>query len=512
MLSEFQAPDYSEIDLAVFDALVRRDHPLRLALRVIDFQALRQRVVSFYSDKPVGRRPIEPLVMIKLEMLMYRDRLSDRQVIERAAADMSYRLFLGLGLKDELPDPSSLTYFRARLGEEGYRDLFTEVVAQAKSAGVLKERLRITDCTHLIADMATPATLELLAQIRNRLLTSAAVFDSQRVAGERLRLVSLRESTRDLSIAQRLAVRVTHCRELVGWMNTLTPPTDADTSAWQRFQQDLALLGKVLGESEDPQAGDRTRSAVDPDARRGRHGAFYDGYRTSTVMDADSEIITNVDAQPANSDEAAGIPELIRQEEAALGTDVESLSIDGAGFNGPVLRELQDPDGLNLNVIVPAKREPETNLFTPQQFLKSEDGLQVTCPAGQTSQSRQYDQAKRATTYRFAAAACANCPLLAQCMAKAPAKMGRTVRKSDYEVEHQQARAKAETAEYQTVRREHPAIERKQSEMIRQHGCRRARYRGLPKVRCQMLMTALVTNVKRLVKLLGSPFVRISVC
>lgn len=511
MLSEFRAPVYSEMDLAVFDAVVRRDHPLRLALQVIDFQALRQRIVSFYSNKPVGRRPIEPLVMIKLEMLMYRDRLSDRQVIERAATDMSYRLFLGLGLQDDLPDPSSLTYFRARLGEEGYRDLFTEVVIQAKSAGVLKERLRITDCTHLIADMATPATLELLAQIRDRLLTSAAVFDSQRVAGERLRLVSLRETTRDLSIAQRLAARVTHGRELVAWMNTLTPPAD-DNSAWQRFQQDLALLGKVLGESEDPQVGNRTRSAVDPDARRGRHGAFYDGYRTSTVMDADSEIITNVDVQPANSDEAAGIPALIRQEEAALGTDVESLSIDGAGFNGPVLRELQDPDGLNLNVIVPAKSEPETNLFAPQQFLKSEDGQLVTCPAGQTSPSRQYDQAKHVTIYRFAASSCASCPLLAQCMAKAPAKMGRTVRKNDYEAEHQQARAKAETAESQAVRREHPAIERKQSEMIRQHGGRRARYRGLPKVRCQMLMTALVTNVKRLVKLLSRPFARLSIC
>lgn len=512
MLLEFQLPVYSEMDLAVFDAVVRRDHPLRLALQVIDFSALRRRVVSFYSDKPVGRRPIEPLVMIKLEMLMYRDRLSDRQVIERAATDMSYRLFLGLRLQDELPDPSTLTYFRARLGEEGYRELFTEVVVQAKSAGVLKERLRITDCTHLIADMATPATLELLAQIRNRLLTSAAVFDSERVVGERLRLVSLRETTKDLSVAQRLAARVTHCRELVGWMNTLTPPADPDNSAWQRFQQDLALLSKVLGESADPQAGDKTRSAVDPDARRGRHGAFYDGYRTSTVMDADSEIITNVDVQPANSDEAAAIPALIRQEETALGTDVQSLSIDGAGFNGPVLRELQDPDGLNLNVIVPAKREPETNLFTPDQFLKSEDGLVVTCPASQTSQSRQYDKTQHATIYRFAATTCASCPLLAQCMAKAPAKMGRTVRKNDYEAEHQQARAKAETEEYQAVRREHPAIERKQAEMIRQHGGRRARYRGLPKVRCQMLMTALVTNVKRLVKLLARPFVRLNAC
>ena len=65
-------------------------------------------------------------------------------------------------------------------------------------------------------------------------------------------------------------------------------------------------------------------------------------------MDPDSEIITNVRVQPANSDEAACIPELIRQEEATHGTHIKALSIDGIGFNGAVLRELQDPDGLNL--------------------------------------------------------------------------------------------------------------------------------------------------------------------
>lgn len=507
MLLDELPPVFSEIDLAVFDAVVRRDHPLRLSLQVIDFQELRKRVAPFYS-KELGRPSIEPLVMIKLEMLMYRDRLSDRHVIERASTDIAYRFFLGLGLNDALPEPSSMCYFRARLGEDGYRKIFNESVAAAKRSGLLKDRMRITDCTHLLADAATPATVNLIAQLRDRLLSSGSVFASERVAGERLRLVSLRESTKGLSVALRLSARVTHCRELLDWMEPLVPPADAaDNAAWQRFRQDLALLGKVLGESEQPAAGDRTRSAVDPDARRGKHGDFYDGYRSSTVMDPDSEIITNVDVQPANSDEAACIPELIRQEEAAHGTDIEAVSIDGIGFNGAVLRELQDPNGLNLNVIVPPKREPETTLFTSEQFSKSDDGQKLTCPAGQTSQYRQRDEAKHVTIHRFDAALCASCPLLAQCMAKAPDKMGRSVRKNDYEVEYQQARQKALTEEYKAARREHPAIERKQSEMIRQHGCRRARYRGLLKSRCQMLMTATVVNMKRLTKLLGGPFV-----
>lgn len=506
MVFEYVAKVLSAADVAIFEAFVRRDHPLRLALQVIDFMELRRQAVSFYSQEGGGRPPFEPLVMIKLEILMYRDRLSDRQVIEKAETEIAYRMFLGLGMGDALPHPSSLSYFRSRLGEEGYRALFTEVVRQAKGSGVLKERLRLTDTTHMIADMAAPATIELLAQTRNRCLNSAAVFDDARVAGERLRVESLRESTKGLSVAQRLDARLTHCRELIAWMSELAPPAEADDAAWLQFQQDLALLRKVVGECENPESPDRTRSATDPDARRGRHGKFFDGFRVAIVTDADSEVITNVDVQPANGDEAAAIPQLIRQEEEALGTDVQAISIDGVGFNGPVLRELQDPEGLNLDVTVPAPCEPVSKLFTPEQFSKTADGLAVTCPAGQTSESRQSDKTRHTMIYRFALAVCASCPLMASCMAKAPAKMGRTVRKNDYEAEHQKARAKAKTDAAKAIRKEHPAIERKQAEMVRQHGSRRARYRGLVKVRCQLLMTALVVNVKRLTTLLANPF------
>ena len=55
------------------------------------------------------------------------------------------------------------------------------------------------------------------------------------------------------------------------------------------------------------------------------------------------------------------------------------------------------------------------------------------------------------------------------------------------------------------MRAEHPKIERKLSELVRRHGARRARYRGLVKVLCQELMSALVTNVKRMVKLVSVP-------
>ena len=54
--------------------------------------------------------------------------------------------------------------------------------------------------------------------------------------------------------------------------------------------------------------------------------------------------------------EAANAQALIESEEAAHGSHIESLSSDGIGFNGAVLKALSDDaDGPQLTVFVPPK-------------------------------------------------------------------------------------------------------------------------------------------------------------
>jgi hypothetical protein len=222
-------------------------------------------------------------------------------------------------------------------------------------------------------------------------------------------------------------------------------------------------------------------------------------------MDADSEIITEINVLAANGDEAGDAAVLIRQEEEIHGNDVQAVSIDGAGFNGPLLRELQDAHGLNVDTYVPVREEPKSGLFTPQDFQEDKEKGIVTCPAGQTSTTHFYDAQKETTKYQFAASVCKVCPLLAKCMKQTPERHGRTVCKSDYQAEHQRARDKITTPQYAAVRREHPKVERKLGELMNCHGGRRARYRGKLKVLMQELMASTATNVKRLVRLLCAP-------
>ena len=332
------------------------------------------------------------------------------------------------------------------------------------------------------------------------------------VEGEQVNLEMLREATKSQKPAERLASRLAQLQEMLVWADEVTPPDEAETNrAWQTFLTQRDLAHKILDDQEHPDAGDRTLSTTDPDARRAKHGEWFDGYLVDILIDSDSEIITQIDVLPANGKEAADAVALIRREEAAHGNDVAALSIDGAGFNGEVLRELEDPEDLDLDTYVPPSKEPETGRFTPKDFEEDAEQGVVTCPANQTSKYRQRDNQKQTTVYRFDAPVCRACPLMARCLKGTPQKtFGRTVRKTDYQVEYQRARDKSTTEEYAAVRREHPKVERKLGEVMNRHGGRHARYRGRWKVLIQELMACTATNVKRLVRLVCAPSAEVS--
>lgn len=499
----------SEFDQAVFQTVVPQDHYLRKVMACIEFESFRARLVGTY-DPDFGRPAIDPVRMLKILFLRFHYRLSDRQVIERTGTDMAFRCFLDLGLHAVIPNHTNGTHFRQRIGVEGFQQVFQDLVTQARAHGLVRDRLRLKDATHLFADVAKVGPLPLVAQVRERLWQAAEPLFAEWVQQQRTLYATLRQITAELPDEERLAQRVEHLRTLATTLQQqladLPTSAETDTKPVQRLQRALAVAFKLLADRADPEAGDRLASAIDPDARNGKHGQFYVGYLVDVAMDADSEIITAVNVLPANGAEAADAATLIHQEEAAQGNDVQGLSMDGAGYNGPVLHELTDPAGLNLDVTVPPPPMPERTTFGPERFTLQvlDDGSRVlTCPAGQTSRPRQHNTHPTATQFVFKAESCAACPLREQCFPNPARQTGRTVVKNDYQAEYDKVQAKAKTTEYEQTRRVHPKIERKLNELARHHRCRRASYRGRLKVLAQALLTALVVNVKRMVKFLA---------
>ena len=503
----------SELDTLVFEKLVPPDHYLRQVKQVIDFEALREKVRDCYSAE-MGRAAEDPVILIKLEFLQFQYNLSDREVIAEAQVNVAYRYFLDLSLDSELPVPSLLSQFRTRLGEARHQALFDEVVAQARAHGLVKDRLRLKDATHVIANIAIPSTIQLVAQVRQKLLESARPYAAQRVAEAEGEVVRIRQATADLKDSERLVQRVAHLRRIVAWADEVQrrlgpAPADAEPTR-QRFEEALSLAHQVLADQDRPpskkkkkgEKRDRLLSVVDPEARQGKHGNYYNGYQLDISLDPASELLTTVNVLPGNGDEAADAETLIQTEEMAHHNDIQELSMDGIGFRGHLLRTLSDPMGLQLTVYVPPA--PLTNsgpYFTPDDFQLEEGGTCLRCPAEEETRQRYRNKDDNSWLFLFRRSQCTTCRLMGRCMERLP-QQGRSVTKNDYEAEYKAARQRAETERYRQVRREHPKVERKLAEIVRYHGGRYARYRRLARVTIQYLLTGMVVNIKRIVKLL----------
>jgi transposase len=497
----------SASERAEFEQLVPPDHFLRRLLQAVEFESFRPMLASGYSPDQ-GRPSYDPVALLKIAVLAHQYKYSDRQVMAAIQFNIAYRLFLGLSLKSPLPHDTTMTYFRARLGAERLQEIFDELVRQARQMGLVKDRLRLKDATHIIANIAIPSTIRLVAQTRQQLLDALRPFAPQRVMEEVQHAEELALGTKEAKDEVRLLRRVDHLRDILAWADEV--PAQAVFAAHtekerERLTSALALAHKIL-DDRDHDDGDKVISVHDPDARRGKHGQFYEGYQFDMAMDADSEIITAINVLPANGDEGADAAVLIAQEEKAQGNDVQAVSTDGAGFRGSVLRELTDPQGLNLEVFTPPSKVPPAAGFPAERFALTmvDDRPTLTCPAGQTTQKRERNADNTGYRYRFTEAQCSGCPLRLECLAQPNAKK-RMVVKNDFEAEYAAARAKAQTPEYAEVRRRHPAVERKLSELVRRHDLRHARYRGRLGVLFQGLMTSLVVNLKRVVRLVFAP-------
>jgi transposase len=514
MLKEAYYTAPTELDELIFAKLVPADHYLRQVKAVVDFTSVRRLVAECYSPDQ-GRSADDPVLLFKLCFLQFHYNLSDRDVLKAVQVNVAYRFFLDLSMESKLPSNSLLSQFRTRLGVERFEAIFADLVGQARQHGLIKDRLRLKDATHVLANIAIPTTLRLVAQMRRRLLAAARVFAPEEVAAHEEVAAAVRVSSADLKDQERLLARVTHLREIVAWADALVAGLSEGATAGQRLgaedqlqalQTALRLAHKVLADRE-PEATDKLVSLVDSEARQGRHGDYFDGYLLDVSVDADSELICAVNLLPGNGNEGADAVTLLQKEEAAQGNEIESVSLDGVGFRGPTLQALEDdPEGPQVIVYAPPQDWPQEapELFEASDFKLNETGDELRCPQGETTRLRYRTKEGTGWRFEFRAKQCRDCPLRDKCL-KPGNTRPRRVTKNDYEAEYQRARVRAQTDAYKQVRQAHPRIERKLGEMVRWHAGRRCRYRGHLRSLAQYLLTAFVVNAKRIVRLLCAP-------
>jgi len=97
------------------DDLVPPNHFYRHLDRSLDLAFVRDLVRGAYAE--TGRPSIDPVVFFKLQLILFSEGIrSERQPIAIASLNLAHRWYLGYRLDEDLPDHSSLTRIRERLG------------------------------------------------------------------------------------------------------------------------------------------------------------------------------------------------------------------------------------------------------------------------------------------------------------------------------------------------------------------------------------------------------------
>jgi transposase, IS5 family len=134
------------------EKISKQNDPLEKLLAHIDFEIFRsilEKIEGGNKKENLGGRPRYNLVMMfKILVLQRYYNLSDDQMEYNLLDRLSFMRFLGLGLKDRIPDAKTIWLFRDELTSNGImKELFLRLDKQLRSKGVIVQEGSMVDAT-----------------------------------------------------------------------------------------------------------------------------------------------------------------------------------------------------------------------------------------------------------------------------------------------------------------------------------------------------------------------------
>lgn len=467
-------------DSVIGESYIPEDHILRRIRAAVDFSFVHELTADLYHDS-VGRPAHDQEMIFRLIFLQIHYNLSDRQVVERAQTDHAFRFFLGIDWNDQLPHPTSLTKFRNRLGEERFKAIFTRILRQAQELGLVSGRRVLIDSSSVRADIAVPSFRSLLERVLAKALETleGAEVDLDYLRAEYRALIDDRSDLMVKSIRDRILAEWLSLTELVAEaLGSLSERTEAQEESLQLLE---AALQRADNHGKRNVRKDDLLSDVDPDARwssKKRGKRSEPGYLQQLAVDAEHDVVTNVDVLPGNTDDSEALQPMVEGHTEQVGLKPDEVVADSkyqSGENRADLVEKRVTD----HVASPPPRGSKQGRFSVSDFLIefNDEGLPVAmlCPALKLAVEPKWKETKHAWVFYFRKAQCEGCPLRAQC---STSKRGRSVSVDQHYLLTEAARERQASEEGIAAQRQRYRIER-QFAVQKQRGGGRTRYRGI---------------------------------
>lgn len=466
---------------------------------------------SMYSN--MGRPPINPIILSLVTIFQYLEDIPDRVAASFVETRLDWKYALHLPLDDSGFHYSDLCNFRKRLLSHGKESLiFDTLLESIRALGFLnKRKYQRTDSTHVLAKVCQLSRLENLSEGLRLALKAiekadAAFYQVKLPAPYKeqwdTRLNDYRMTDEERKQALERAGQ--DIRWLLEFLKTnrasflCLPELEVLQTL---FQQNFTTHAQAVRLRKQCANGkEKIQTPHDPEARystkRGKSWTGYKMHVTETANDkGEVNFVTDVVTTNACERDNETLPQ-IQETIEKRNLKPEQQFTDKAYITGNNLADSQDN---NIKLMGEASQLTNNGLFTADEFIIDYETKIATCPGGCTSCSwREFETGKHKGDVQISfGQQCQHCSLKERCTKN---KHGRLLRLHSHYQLLKERREESKTDSFKESMKRRPPIEGTISEMVRAHGLRRSRYRGILKTHMQNLMTGAALNVKRLIK------------
>ncbi len=443
----------SQMEFVIIDDLVPVDHILRKIDSVIDFSFILDRTAHLYCST-TDRPPIHPITLFKMLFIGYLFGIrSERQLVKEIEVNVAYRWFLGFGLTDKVPHHSVFSQNRRRRFNDSsvFEEIFIDIVKLGIKHGLVDGKILYSDSTHLKAN------------------ANKGKFEDIEVE------VSSKSYLEDLNTS------VDEDRKAHG--KKPLPPKDNNRKGGASPK-----VKNIKSSTTDPDSGFMTRD-------RKPQGFFYLDHRT---VDHKTNYITDVHITPGNVNDGTCYIDRLQFQQKVYGFNVQAAGLDAGYDTISICKQLVD---MNIMGVLGYKRQGgKKGLFKKNKFTYNSRKDVYLCPCNKELNYRTTSR-DGYKEYKSNPSECKNCPMLSKCTeSKSSQKViTRHVWEESKEIIHKN---RLTLCGKEIYKRRKETIERSFANAKQLHGYRYAKYRGIERVREQAYLTAIVQNIKKLVKYL----------
>lgn len=441
-----------EMELLVLDEFVEQGHLLRKIQETIDFDFIYDLVAPLYAENQ-GRPSIDPVVLFKMSLLQFLYGIrSEERLVDEVRYNLAYRWFLGYGLRDSIPDHSTISYNRTvRFSNQDiYQEIFNHLLFFAQSEGLITGEVFYTDSTH----------------IRSNASNSKFSNEEEEV------LITEDES---------LLALVNDNRILHG-QKPLAPA------------EDKKVIKRRKVSTTDPSSGYMHRDR--------KPQGFY--HLVHETVDGEANLIVGINVTPGNVADNTVYLDHIQSIYETLEVLPSYACADAGYFNLGILEGLSE-QGITP-VIGPKKYTTKKGKKSKYWFSYDQEEDLYRCFEGQPM---HYHTTTRQgyVEYHSDPTCCEKCPSRDQCLYEKDGSIAdhqtRIIRRHIKEHYAEEARAIIKSEKGKTIyARRKETIERSHADQKELMGLRYAHYRGDVGVRSQVLMTGTAYNIKKVATIL----------